>query len=286
MKKNGSLSKERNSALLLAKKERNYWSPELARIENVEVGRPSHDAWGIPKIVLLFCDDFCRDLYEFPWWSEFEAAVSPILDVLAVPPSRVVRLLLASLPSGATIPVHHDSGEWVKLTHRVHVPVIVNDASKILFRCGRNCESLQPIECCPGHVFEINNQAKHAVSNCDSDYRVHLILDYVDETFFAQPRERIRLQPGERLMQTRRSIDRVACRGQRPTPSFMILGAQKAGTTFLFELIMEHPLIVRPKGGRRETHCLDWRWRDDLKTTEQRRTWCLEFYHKNGTPAA
>lgn len=264
----------------LRTKERNYWSPEAAAVYNVPIGRPSHDAWGIPKIVLLFCDDFCKDRYEFPWWNEFEDAVSPILETLQIAPARVVRLLLASLPPGITIPTHHDSGEWVKHTHRVHVPILVNDISKILFRCGKDVDSLEAIECRPGHVFEINNQAKHTVSNCDADYRVHLILDYVDSEFLVGAKERIRLAPGERLVQTRRSIDRVACKGQRPTPSFMILGAQKAGTTFLFELIMEHPLLIKPKGGRRETHCLDWRWRNDLKTTRQRRAWCLQFYHE------
>jgi hypothetical protein len=184
-------------------------------------------------------------------------------------------MLLASLPTGTTIPDHHDTGEWVKRTHRVHVPVLVNEPSKIVFRCGASPDNMQAIECRPGHVFEINNQAKHTVSNCDSDYRVHLILDYVDDK---QPKERIPLRPGEILLQTRRSIDRLACKGQRPTPSFMILGAQKAGTTFLFELIMQHPLLIRPR--RRETHCLDWRWNDQLETQQQRQKWCHQFYHE------
>lgn len=323
----------------------NYWDPVHAAVYNVPIQRKSHDAWGIPKIVLLFCDDFCQDLYELPWWwrrrreepaaidnshhananssssvtcdassnnnitqhtnnnetdnatapkSAWEAAVQPVLSVLNISSSQVVRLLLASLPSGTTIPVHHDTGEWVKFTHRIHVPIVVNDASKILFRCGPNASTLEAIPCHPGHVFEINNQAKHTVSNCDVDpfYRVHLILDYVDESFLLQQQQqkkrqrhpnsnskRIRLQPGEVLMQTRRSIDRLACKGQRPTPSFMILGAQKAGTTFLFELIMQHPLLVKPKDGRRETHCLDWRWKDSLQTTMDRRKWCQQFFY-------
>jgi hypothetical protein len=283
----------------------NYWDPAMAATYNVPIRRKSHDAWGIPKIVLLFCDDFCQDRFELPWWWQtkqetdvvatdqttitqtgFAEAIQPILDVLRVPPERVVRLLLASLPPGATIPVHFDTGEWVKYTHRIHVPVLVSNVSRILFRCGPTLDNMASISCTPGHVFEINNQALHAVSNCDNDSRVHLILDYVDKDFVqcrnhltGNYRERIRLQPGEILMQTRRSIDRLACKGQRPAPSFMILGAQKAGTTFLFEAIMQHPLAIKPKDGRRETHCLDWRWNDKATTVETQRKWCRQFYY-------
>jgi hypothetical protein len=38
----------------------------------------------------------------------------------------------------------------------------------------------------------------------------------------------------------------------------------------------QHPLIVRAR--RRETHCLDWRWNDKLKTVEQQRAWCRKFF--------
>jgi hypothetical protein len=62
------------------------------------------------------------------------------------------------------------------LTHRVHVPIIVSEPNRVLFRCGLNDTNMKRVSVDPGHVFELNNQAKHAVSNCSSDYRVHLIL--------------------------------------------------------------------------------------------------------------
>jgi hypothetical protein len=106
-----------------------------------------------------------------------------MLDVLNVQASRMVRLLLASLPPGVTIPVHEDSDTWVGKTHRVHVPIIVEHVDEILFRCGPTVERLDRISTAFGHVFELNNQAKHVVSNCSSDYRVHLILYYVDPEY-------------------------------------------------------------------------------------------------------
>lgn len=254
----------------------NYWDPRNAAIHNVAITRPSHDAWGIQKIVLLFCDDFTTRIFQLPWWSHFEQELQPIFDHVLPPGACLIRLLFASLPPGVTIPVHHDTGEWVRHTHRVHVPILVNDPSKILFRCGPSPDSMQRIDCQPGHIFEINNQAKHAVSNCDSDSRVHLILDYME---MPGP-ERIILEPGEELIQTRRSIDRLKDMKERPTPSYIILGAQKAGTTSLYDYITQHPWVIPAK--RRETHCLDWRWKEDLDNPEEHLQHCQKFFYTEG----
>ena len=263
----------------------NLWDPINAAVNNVHIMRPSHDAWGIGKIVLIFADDFLKDVYELPWWhgrDDIRDAIQPILDVLQIQPTQVVRLLLASLPPGTTIPLHQDSGAWVKETHRCHCPVIVKKPEQVIFRVGRTDTQLQRIDCTPGHVFEINNQGRHAVSNCSNDYRVHLILDYMDVEA-AATKLRLQLDPGERLVQTRRSVDRLKDQGARPTPSFLILGAQKAGTTSLYEYMMQHPLIVRPK--RRETHCLDWRWLEALQpgkkfTEKQHLAHCHKFFEE------
>ena len=270
----------------------NLWNEQNAATNNVRITRPSHDAWGIKKIMLVFCDDFMHTIYTLPWYqpnsssigNKMHKAIQPILETLGIRQECMVRCLLAGLPPGVTIPIHHDTGEWVKYTHRVHVPIIVPDPTKVLFRCGPTEQSMERVDCTPGHVFEMNNQAKHAVTNGhETRFRVHLILDYVDPAFFAMRKtqkcevRRVNLTPGEVVTQTRRSIDRASEAGSRPQPSFLILGAQKAGTTSLYEYLNQHPWVVKPK--RRETHCLDWRWDDSLQCTEDRRKHCLSFYH-------
>jgi hypothetical protein len=254
-----------------------YWDTIHASVHNVTIQRPSHDQWGIPKIALVFCDDYFHRIYDLPWWtapdSPFRPTIQAILDVLQIKGDQIVRLLLASLPPGVTIPIHSDSGEWVHQSHRIHVPVLVHNPDQILFRCGPN---LERIPTRPGHVLEINNQAWHAVSNCDSDHRVHLILDYV-EAGTSVPRQRIALAPGEALRQTRRSVDRALEAGRRPTPSFLILGAQKAGTTSLYEALMQHAWLFRPVKSR-ETHALDWRWNGKLKTVAAQRNHVQSFF--------
>jgi Aspartyl/Asparaginyl beta-hydroxylase len=259
----------------------NYWDPANASINNVSICRPSHDAWGIGKIILIFCDDFLQSIYTLPWLESFQEAITPILTVLNIPLNRIVRMLLASLPPGGTIPIHTDSGEWVQHTHRIHCPILVDDSNKIIFQCGISQQTLSNIHCNPGHVFEINNQAYHFVCNASSEHRVHLILDYIDDISLPiSIRPPIQLQSGEIVVQTRRSIDRLIDAGTRQTPTFFILGAQKAGTTTLYEALVQHPLIINAK--RRETHCFDWRWNTSLKSINEHRQYITNtFYFAN-----
>ncbi|CAM9891990.1 unnamed protein product, partial [Hapterophycus canaliculatus] len=181
-------------------------------------------------------------------------ALQPVLDVLEIPEEKMVRCLLASMPPGCVIPVHHDTGYWVQHTHRVHV-AIVTDVAEVDFFVGPDPEHMRKVVFDEGRVVELNNQAKHAVTNRWSRHRVHLILDYVDD----YPVNSVRLSPGARLTQTRRSIDvEGLAKREGPDPAFIILGAQKCGTTLLYECLNQHPLVLR--GRRRETHFFDWAW--------------------------
>jgi len=151
--------------------------------------------------------------------------------------------------------------------------IVPNGGEKVLFTVGGEGKpgGVDPsqgggerVDLTEGRVFEMNNQHKHAVSNCSEFYRVHLILDYIDEETASAPNfeglpSRVPLERGETLIQTRRTIDRKCDYGEGgDQPRFLILGAQKAGTTSLFESLCSHPLVIRPK--RRETHFFDWRW--------------------------
>ncbi|CAN0426482.1 unnamed protein product, partial [Discosporangium mesarthrocarpum] len=105
--------------------------------------------------------------------------LDPVLEVLGVPPSKVIRCLLASMPPGSVIPVHQDSGHWVCHSHRIHVPIITN-CDEVSFTVGVEPLSMRRVLFDEGRVVELNNQAKHAVTNGWTQHRVHLILDYVE----------------------------------------------------------------------------------------------------------
>ncbi len=231
------------------------WDDAYHARENVKLTRPAHDAWGIKKVMFTFCDDYLQKVIDLPFSQsqDWRVHLAPIYKSIGVDERRIVRSLLACMPPGVEIPVHHDTGFWVQHTHRIHVPIITGPG--VDFFVGADKESIQKYEFNEGRVVELNNQAKHAVANNWDRGRVHLIFDYVDEGF---PLTRHTLEKGEAVYQTRRSIDLARHEGSRPSPSFIILGAQKCGTTSLYEYLMTHPLCT--KGVQRETHYFDWRW--------------------------
>ncbi len=75
----------------------------------------------------------------------------------------------------------------------------------------------------------------------------------------------------------RHSIDRLKDTKQRSTLFYIVLGAQKAGTTPLYDYINQHPWVV--KAQQRETHCLDWRWNETLKTPKSQLEWCQKLFY-------
>jgi hypothetical protein len=183
------------------------WHPE-GQDSNVHLKRAGHDRWGVGKIVLIMCDDLTTKVLHFPWWQSWRPVISPILEQLGVPEGRVIRCLLAAMPAGEHIPTHHDTGDWVPCCHRIHVPIVTHDA--VVFSAGYTEEQMGRIATEPGLIFELNNASKHTVYNGWDKPRIHLIFDYVDEVDTASlPAEPIQLVPGQRLLQTRRTIDVV-----------------------------------------------------------------------------
>jgi hypothetical protein len=156
--------------------------------------------------------------------------------------------LSVCLSLGVIIPVHHDTGHWVKHTHRVHVPIITGP--ELEFLVGPNDQSMQSYDVSEGRIIELNNQAKHAVTNNLSFYRVHLIFDYVEDF----PITRYTLQPGQILHQTRRSIDFdpndpnldpsfLDAQQPQPFPSFIILGTPPASLPSVPYLPFTHSFL-------------------------------------------
>ena len=79
---------------------------------NVNLIRPAHDKWGIKKIIFTFCDDFLQKVFDLPWskHEQWREHLLPIYNKVGISEQQVVRSLLASMPPGISIPVHHDTG--------------------------------------------------------------------------------------------------------------------------------------------------------------------------------
>lgn len=232
------------------------WDPNNQK-DNVSVRRAGHDTWGIGKVVFIFGDDYLKKVLTFPWFYTWEKELIPIFRQIRLPLHRIVRCILACMPPGAEIPLHHDTGSWVHFTHRMHLPVFTSE--NVDFMVGYNDEKMQKFELKQGNLYELNNICRHSVKNQSQQHRIHLIFDYVEDNF---PLNRIDLKPNTIVWQTRRSVDLSSEYGKRLPPSFMIIGSQKAGTTSLYDYILQHELVWPAK--RKETHYFDWRWNNQL----------------------
>ncbi|CAK8999038.1 60S ribosomal protein L11, partial [Durusdinium trenchii] len=186
---------------------REVWTPG-GQASNIRLQRAFHDSLGVEQIIFIFCDDLMRTVYELPWWEAWRAELLPIFDSLGVQESQLIRCLLARLPQGLTIPVHHDTGLWSYHSHRVHVPMVTSaqtgdEASQVVFKVGHSEASMMRVPFERGMAIELNNRAKHFVQNNWDQDRVHLIFDFVEPST-AVPR-RV-LLPGQEVLQTRRAL--------------------------------------------------------------------------------
>lgn len=83
-----------------------------------------------------------------------------------------VRINLAKLLPGGTIPEHMDTNFSLTHSHRIHVPVVTND--QVMFSVGGEIKHLGE-----GELWEINNKKAHWVRNNSGEARIHLIFDWV-----------------------------------------------------------------------------------------------------------
>jgi hypothetical protein len=121
---------------------------------NVKMTRPAHDAWGIKKIIFQFCDDFLMKVLDLPWSQkpEWKELLTSVYSAIGIDESKVVRSLLASIPPGVSIPTHHDTGYWVKHTHRCHLAI--ETGKDVEFKVGPTPELMKKVHKYSLHVME------------------------------------------------------------------------------------------------------------------------------------
>ena len=145
-------------------------------------------------IKLVFDPDYRHENpTEYPAFEGFKLAIEPLQKHILNTYSRTfrqrktiarhgsgyfIRVILTRLAAHSRIMPHVDNGLSLKCCHRIHMPIITNEAC--LFTVGATTRALKA-----GELWEINNRRVHAVENGSDGARVHLIMDYV--------------QPGERV---------------------------------------------------------------------------------------
>jgi aspartyl/asparaginyl beta-hydroxylase (cupin superfamily) len=90
-----------------------------------------------------------------------------------------MRALLVKLTSGKSIRPHVDVvGFSLVIGRRIHIPIQTND--DCFFTVGDDKRNLKL-----GELWEINNDKKmHSVENFGDTDRIHLIVDWIEESLF------------------------------------------------------------------------------------------------------
>ena len=139
-------------------------------------------------IALIFDKDFRHtDPTVHPAFYKLETELRPLMAIIqrhyngSIKAKRLykkngagyfVRMNLAKLQPGGSIPEHMDTNFSLTHSHRIHLPVVTND--RVGFSVGGEKMTMRE-----GEIWEINNKKAHWVDNQGSDARVHLILDWV-----------------------------------------------------------------------------------------------------------
>ena len=169
------------------------WDPAHAAASNAVLGGRDQNMArfkpGCGTVHFIFSDQSAAACFHFPWWDEWKPLVQPIVSEIlswyGVPAaereSRAVRLQLARMAPGGAILQHSDKGGWATGLHRIHIPIVTNPGTRFLMQADAT-GAFVPVHVAPGDVFEINNVIPHLVQNSPDEERIHLLLDWSEET--------------------------------------------------------------------------------------------------------
>lgn len=130
-------------------------------------------------IVFRFVDNFrdWRASSDRPLWAGWRQLLEPILDAATRPygyaRGAFPRVMLARMAPGGVIRPHRDANAAAKWPHKIHIPLVTNDAVRFLIE-GKAYHLAE------GRAVEVNNMGVHAVENAGSTDRIHLIFEYYD----------------------------------------------------------------------------------------------------------
>lgn len=126
-------------------------------------------------------------------WPKYKSELQPILEYIqskfANKNGIWLRVLLVRLTAGKSVDIHRDNGLWMRMSHRIHVPVFTDE--QVQFHASNKPKSFRgnaftatdvilPVQE-PGAVVELNNANIHYVRNSSPHDRVHMICDYMPE---------------------------------------------------------------------------------------------------------
>jgi hypothetical protein len=92
---------------------------------------------------------------------------------------KICQAILTRQNPHSLITPHIDIGKKLTYSHRLHIPIFTND--DILLQCGEQIINMKV-----GRVYEINNQMNHMVVNNSDSFKIHLILDVIEDRYIGK----------------------------------------------------------------------------------------------------
>ena len=110
-------------------------------------------------------------------WPQWRAVLEPVLAQatrdFGYARGVFPRVMLARMPAGGVIHPHIDANPAAKWPHKIHVPLLTNEAVTSFFGGEEHCFA-------QGEAVEVDNLGAHWVRNAGGSARVHLIFEYYD----------------------------------------------------------------------------------------------------------
>ncbi len=115
--------------------------------------------------------------YSTPFWAVWQPLLAPVLTRVAqhygFSTPEFPKVMFARLAAHTAIDRHVDGAGSNLLTHKIHVPLVTNEA--VWFEVGDRRFRLEE-----GQAYELNNIRPHGVRNDGATDRIHLIFEIMD----------------------------------------------------------------------------------------------------------
>ncbi|MFK8020981.1 MAG: aspartyl/asparaginyl beta-hydroxylase domain-containing protein [Pseudomonadales bacterium] len=149
---------------------------EVWHLDTLRDAQPQRKA--VNSVVLVFCNGWQPIRVERrSGWDYLNEQVMPLANAIIEqhyqPGGQFLRIMVARLTVGGTIQPHIDQHPSFAVGHRIHVPLITNNAVEFVV-------DDQPVLMKEGQAYELNNLLPHSVFNGGKEDRMHLIFDYMD----------------------------------------------------------------------------------------------------------
>lgn len=158
---------------LLQRQPEELWSADLTFQKRLAPYRKTQTVYLLMTVGSVYAQS-----RQMAGWEPLHEAFEPVAARIAAffpGTGRVLNAQLAMLGPGDDIPEHIDYGPVLEATHRVHVPLVTHPDVQFLVD-GEN------IHLEVGQAYELDNLRPHSVLNLSPVRRIHLIVDYHDDT--------------------------------------------------------------------------------------------------------